>query len=119
MQPEKRYPLFISTTLPQAPPRWLPAADLLGDLLRGEHAGVGASDDVERGALDLGPERGRGILDDAHAVFAIHAAHDRGEYADIGHGAGQDQMCDAAGAERRVEDRAVEAIVVELGDHRL
>src|SRR5713101_2906217 len=93
----------------------LPPGNLFGDLLGGEDTGVRAADDVEGGALDLGPESGRSVVHDRHAVLAIHPADHRRQDADVRHRAGQHQVGDAAGAERRVERGAVEAVVVVLG----
>src|SRR5262249_30088739 len=97
----------------------LPAADLLDELRGGDDAGIGAPDDVEGGVLDVGPEGGRGVLDHRHAVFPIHAADHRGEDADVGQGAGDREVGDAAGPEGGIEDGAVEAVVVALGDDEL
>src|SRR6185295_11683952 len=59
MQPWKRSPWIMASTLAY---RSSPARQLVGQLLGREDAGVGAADDVERGALDLGPERGDPVV---------------------------------------------------------
>src|SRR5260370_41795541 len=85
MQPWKRSPWLMGSTLAY---RSSPARQLVGQLLGREDAGVGAADDVERGALDLGPERGHPVVHHHHqaAVLPVEGADHGGEHADVGNG---------------------------------
>src|SRR4030095_17239568 len=60
MTPEKRRGSFIAPSC-QSRVR-LPPRDLVDDFLGGRDAGVRPADDIERGPLDLGPERGHAVL---------------------------------------------------------
>src|SRR5215510_7300222 len=119
MQPEKRKAWLMPTTLPQSDGRGLSSGHLLGDLLGGEHARVGAADHIEGRVLYLRAEGGGGVFHHRHAVLAVHAAHDGGEHADVRHGTGEHEMGHAASAQGRIERGPVETVVVVLGHHEL
>src|SRR4030095_6597322 len=69
MTPEKRSGSFIAPS-PCLAAR-LPPRDLIGDFLAGRDSPVGPPDDVERRALDLGPERSHAVLHHRHAVLPM------------------------------------------------
>src|SRR5258705_11656975 len=70
MTPEKRSGSFIATSPCNA--ARLPPRDLIGDFLARRDSPAGPPDDVERRALDLGPERGHPVLHHRAAVHPLH-----------------------------------------------
>src|ERR1700730_15587726 len=115
-QPWNRSPWVIVSTLAWRPS---PARQLVGQLLGREDASVGAADDVERGALDLGPERGHAVFHHQDAVLPVEGADHGREHADVGHGPGDHQGGDPAGPEGSVQHGPVEAVVVVFAHHEL
>src|SRR6267143_2794315 len=69
MTPEKRSGSFIAPSC-QSRTR-LPPRDQVDDFLGGHDAAVRPTDDVERGPLDLGPERGHAVLHQGDPVLPV------------------------------------------------
>src|SRR3989441_4800718 len=73
--PEKRSGWVIAAS---SPPR-----DQVDDFLGGRDAAVRPTDDVERGPLDLGPERGHAVFHQGDPIFTGERGGYRRQHADV------------------------------------